>query len=69
MQKSYVMVVRDNIAIGRFSTDEDLQRLECYYRSPVFSWDGTFSSLDAIINRYQKNFNQFLDWQIEVMPV
>ena len=69
MKKRYRLIVRDKIYTGHPNTDIDLECLNCIYRSPLFSWDGTFKALDAIIDSYQKHFSHFIDWTASVVEV
>lgn len=69
VKKQYKLIVRNNICIPRPHTDDDLKCLDSFYQSPVFLWDGSFASLDVLINDYQVNFSHFLDWSANVVPV
>ena len=68
-KKECILIVRNNICIPRPHTDNDLKYLDSFYQSPIFLWDSSFTSLDAIINDYQVNFSHFLDWSATVIPV
>lgn len=69
MLKKYVLIVRDRIILRKLCTDEALACLDCYYKSPAFLWDGTLSSLDTIIDRFQEHFSHFYDWTADVVDV
>jgi hypothetical protein len=68
VKKHYKLIVRNNICIPRPYAD-NLKYLDSFYQSPAFLWDGSFASLDVIINDYQVNFSHFLDWSANVVPV
>ena len=65
--KLYYFIVRDKISLGRPVTDNDLKALDCYYKSPVFSWDDSPDSLQAILNDLESNFSHFFDWCSELV--
>ena len=67
--KKYVLIVRDNISTTSPQTDETLNILDCYYKSPEFLSDGTQDSLNAAIDKYQSNFNHFKKWSAELVEV
>ena len=69
MLQRCALVVRDKVSMGRPCTDEGLMYLDCYYKSPVFSWDGSLDSLDSIIDDLHKHFNHFLNWSAELIVV
>lgn len=70
VKKQYMLIVRNKICIPRPHTDNDLKHLDSLYQSPIFFWDGSFTSLDAIINdHHQIHFSHFLDWSATVVPV
>ena len=68
IQNQFRLIVRDRICMSRQQTDDDLKTMNCFYESPVFSWDGSLSSLDTIIDVLQKDFNHFIDWTATVVP-
>lgn len=67
--RQFHLIVRDSICIPKQRTDAALKRLDCYYVNTLFSWDGTFSSLDSIFDEFQKDFHHFIDWTATVIPV
>lgn len=67
--KLYYFIVRDKISLWRPVTDNDLKALDCYYESPVFSWDGSLKSLQAILKDLEPNFSNFFDWCAELVVV
>lgn len=68
-QNQFRLIVRDRICIPGQQTVNDLKCLDSFYQSPVFSWDGSLSSLDCIIDGFQKDFSHFVDWTATVVPV
>lgn len=60
-------IVRDKISLGRPVTDNDLKALECYYESPVFSWDGSSKSLHNILDNLESVLNRFVYWEAELV--
>ena len=62
MTQKYIMIVRDKVYSSHPNTGKTLERLECLYKSPEFSWDGTFASADAIIDKYRMQFSHMVDW-------
>lgn len=62
-------IVRDKISLGRPVTDNDLRALDCYYESPVFSWDGSLKSLQASLEYFEPKFSHFFDWCAELVVV
>lgn len=69
MTQKYILVVRDKIYTPYQKTDETLERLACLYKSPIFTWDGTLASADAIIDKYCEQFGHMIDWTASFMPV
>lgn len=69
MKKKYIMIVRDRICLFNSATDSMLKAYRCYFKSPVFSWDGTLASADAIIDKYRKQFGHMIDWTATFVPV
>lgn len=69
MSRKYILVVRDAISTRKACTDNDLKCLDCYYESPEFLWDGTFASLNALIDRFYENFRHFRSWRAELVAV
>lgn len=68
-RNEYILIVQDRIYTSNPLTDDTLWYLDCFYQSPVFFWDGSFSALDAVIDSYQKHFSHFIDWTATVVPV
>ena len=68
MQPCY-FIVRDKISLGRPVTDNDLKALDCYYESPVFYWDDSPESLQAILKDLEPTFSHFFDWSSELVVV
>ena len=69
MNQKYIIVVRDRICLFNSATDSTLKAYRCYYKTPVFSWDGTLASADAIIDKYQPQFDHMIDWLATFVPV
>lgn len=69
MNQKYIIVVRDRICLFNSATDSMLKAYRCYYKTPVFSWDGTLASADAIIDKYQPQFDHMIDWTASFVPV
>lgn len=69
MTQKYILVVRDKIYSTHHNTDETLERLDCLYKSPIFLWDGTLTSADAIIDKYLSQFNRMIDWTATFVAV
>ena len=69
MKQKYIMIVRDKIRSPHPNTDETSERLDCLYKSPMFSWDGTLASADAIIDKYREQFGHMIDWTATFVPV
>lgn len=67
-KNQFCLIVRDRISLPKQQTDDDLKCMNCYYVSPVFSWNGSLSSLDAILDSFQKDFRHFFDWTATVIP-
>ena len=60
-------IIRDKIVLGRPCTDDDLKALDCYYESPMFYWDGSTKSLQAILDNLSPHFSRFIDLNIELI--
>lgn len=69
MMKKYIIIVRDRIYSSHPVTDEALERLDCLYKSPVFFWDGSLASADAIIDKFCAQFGHMLNWTANFVPV
>lgn len=69
MAQKHIMIVRDRICMFRSTSDEMLKAYGCYYESPVFSWDGSLASADAIIDKYRERFIHMIDWVATFVPV
>ena len=70
MTKKYIMIVRGIICMFRSASDEMLKSYGCYYKSPVFLWDGSHSSANAIIDKYQEEqFSHMIDWTATFIPI
>ncbi len=65
--KQCYFIIRDKISLGRLVTDNDLKALDCYYESPVFSWDGSSKSLHNILNYLETHFSLFIEPHIELI--
>lgn len=69
MKQQYIMVVRDRICLFNSATDSMLKEYRCYYKSHVFSWDGTLASANAIIDKHREQFGHMIDWIATFVPV
>ena len=69
MAQKYVMIVRDRICMFRSVSDEMLKACGCYYKSPIFSWNGSLASADTIIDKYRKQFGHMIDWTATFVSV
>ena len=69
MLKKYVIIVRGKIGTKKPKSDETHQRLNCYYKSPVFLADGTWQSFDKALDSYYHHFKHFIGWSAELVEV
>lgn len=69
MLQKYIMIVRDRICMFHSVSDEMLKAYDCYYKSPVFLWNGSLASADAIIDKYHEQFGHMIDWAATFVPV
>ena len=69
MVQNYILVVRDKICLFHSASDEMLKAYGCYYKSPEFSWDGTLTSADAIIDKYREQFGHMVNWSLTLVSV
>jgi hypothetical protein len=69
MKRKYILIVRDKIHSLQPNTDESLACLDCLYKSSTFTWNGSLSAANAIIDKYYESFSHMIDWTATFVPV
>ena len=69
MVQEYVLVVCDRIYMLSSANGSILEAYGCYYKSPVFMWDGSHDSVHAILDKYGNEFTHMHHWTAVFVPV
>ena len=62
MTQYYTMIFRGRIYMPKPAPDEILEPYGCYYKSPAFLFDGSYDSMNAILDKYESKFSHMIGW-------